>query len=216
MPARSCRVTITDLEGIAHTVEVTATTLYEAIALGLVALRGNNWVMGIPDGFAPVRVRVTDVPVEHEVKMKDFKQWIERRGNTPKDVMDRKKDSGNIGNRKVCLTLHDAVERSTKLQLCLAKSVIVKVQRRFLDMAKLSAKKKAKRWIDTIREAGTLLIAFAPLDMAIQSKPGGFDFFYLFNPIFFMVVGMAAVKFAIEMEEDDEEPSSSQAPALLG
>jgi len=52
--------------------------------------------------------------------------------------------------------------------------------------------------------------------MAIQSKPGGFDFFYLFNPIFFMVVGMAAVKFAIEMEEDDEEPSSSQAPALLG
>jgi len=66
-------------------------SLYEAIALGLVALRGNQWVMGIPDGFAPVRVRVTDVPVEHEVKMKDFKQWIERRGNTPKDVMDRKR-----------------------------------------------------------------------------------------------------------------------------
>jgi hypothetical protein len=49
-----------------------------AIALGLVALRGNNWVMGIPDGFAPVKVRFTDVPVEHEVKMKDFKQWLER------------------------------------------------------------------------------------------------------------------------------------------
>jgi hypothetical protein len=50
--------------------EVTATTLYEAIALGLVTLRDNNWVLGIPDGFAPVKVRVTDVPVEHEVKMK--------------------------------------------------------------------------------------------------------------------------------------------------
>jgi hypothetical protein len=40
MPAkavRSCRVTITDLEGISHTVEVTAETLYEAVALGLVA-----------------------------------------------------------------------------------------------------------------------------------------------------------------------------------
>lgn len=46
--------------------------------------------MGIPDGFAPVKVRVTDVPVKHEVKMKDFKQvdrtkrehtegWIARR-----------------------------------------------------------------------------------------------------------------------------------------
>ena len=91
MAARSCRVTISDLEGVAHTVEVTATSLYEAIALGLLALRDNQWVMGIPDGFAPVKVRVVDIPVEHEVKMKDFKQWIERRGNTPKDVMDRKK-----------------------------------------------------------------------------------------------------------------------------
>jgi len=71
MAARSCRVTISELEGVAHTVEVTATSLYEAIALGLVALRGNNWVMGIPDRFAPVRVRVSNVPVVHEVKMKD-------------------------------------------------------------------------------------------------------------------------------------------------
>jgi hypothetical protein len=53
MAARSCRVTITDLEGVAHTVEVTASSLFEAIALGLVALRGNQWVVGIPDGFAP-------------------------------------------------------------------------------------------------------------------------------------------------------------------
>jgi len=97
MAARSCRVTISDLEGVAHSVEVTATTFYEAIALGLVALRGNDWVMGIPDGIAPVKVRVTDVPVEHEVKMKDFKPWIERRGNTPKDVMDRKKIRDILG-----------------------------------------------------------------------------------------------------------------------
>jgi hypothetical protein len=53
--------------------------------------------MGIRDGFAPVKVRVTDVPVEHEVKMKGFKQWIERRGNTPKEVMDRKKIRGILG-----------------------------------------------------------------------------------------------------------------------
>jgi len=42
MAACSCRVTITDLEGVSHTVEVTATTLYEAIALGFVALREND------------------------------------------------------------------------------------------------------------------------------------------------------------------------------
>jgi len=32
MAVRSCRVTIQDLEGVAHTVEVTAESLYEAVA----------------------------------------------------------------------------------------------------------------------------------------------------------------------------------------
>jgi hypothetical protein len=97
MAARSCRVTITDLEGVTHTVEVTASSLYEATALGLVALRGNKWVMGIPDGFAPVKVRVMDIAVDHEVKMKDFTQWLDRRGNSPRDVMDRKKIRDILG-----------------------------------------------------------------------------------------------------------------------
>ena len=91
MPAKTCRVTITDLEGISHSVEVTAASLFEAVARGLVALRGNQWVMGIPDGFAPVKVRVTDIAVEHEVKMKDFMLWLERRGNSPREIMDRVK-----------------------------------------------------------------------------------------------------------------------------
>jgi hypothetical protein len=44
MPARSCQVTIQDMEGVSHTVEVTAATLYEAVAQGLAAIRGNDWV----------------------------------------------------------------------------------------------------------------------------------------------------------------------------
>jgi hypothetical protein len=91
MTVRSCRVTITDMEGVAHAVEVTASSLYEAVALALTALRGNQWVNGIPDGFNPVKVKVTDVAVEHEVKMKDFTSWLERRGNTPREVTDRRK-----------------------------------------------------------------------------------------------------------------------------
>jgi hypothetical protein len=91
MTVRSCKVTITDLEGVAHTVEVTASSLYEAVALGLASIRGNQWVRGIPDGFNPVKVRVTDVPVDHEVKLKDFTQWLERQGSTPKDITDRKR-----------------------------------------------------------------------------------------------------------------------------
>ena len=67
---RTCRVTITDLEKVSRTVEVTATTLYEAIALTLAALRENDWVAGIPEGLAAVRVTVTSIPIEHTVKMR--------------------------------------------------------------------------------------------------------------------------------------------------
>jgi hypothetical protein len=91
MPVRSCRVTIQDMEGVSHTVEVTATTLYEAVALGLAAVRGNEWVVGIAQGFNPVKVRVTDVPVEHEVKLMDFTKWLERKGGSPREVSDRNK-----------------------------------------------------------------------------------------------------------------------------
>jgi hypothetical protein len=44
MSVRSCRVTIRDLEGIEHTAEVTAESLYEAVALGLRAIRQCSWV----------------------------------------------------------------------------------------------------------------------------------------------------------------------------
>jgi hypothetical protein len=82
MAVRTCRVTVTDLEGVSHTVEVTASTLYEAVALGLMALRGQEWVAGLPEGLAPVRVTVTSIPVEHCVRIGDFTKWVERQGST--------------------------------------------------------------------------------------------------------------------------------------
>jgi hypothetical protein len=41
--------------GVTHTVEVTAETLYEAVALGLAAIRGIEWVMGIAQGLMRFR-----------------------------------------------------------------------------------------------------------------------------------------------------------------
>jgi len=89
MPVRSCRVTILDLEGTEHSVQVTASTLYEAVALGLASLRGEDWVAGIADGPADVRVAVTNVAVEHHVAMKDFHAWLERPARSPRDVIQR-------------------------------------------------------------------------------------------------------------------------------
>ena len=59
MPVRFCRVTIQDMDGVSHTVEVTAATLYEAVAQGLAAIRGSEWVAGIAQGLNVVRVTAT-------------------------------------------------------------------------------------------------------------------------------------------------------------
>jgi len=69
------------MDGVSHTVEVTAATLYEAVAQGLAAIRGNEWVAGIAKGFNVVKVSVGDVRVEHEVKLGDFTKWLEKAGD---------------------------------------------------------------------------------------------------------------------------------------
>jgi len=52
-------VTIEDMNGVRHTVDVTAGSLYEAVALGMAAIRTEEWVNGIAQGLNPVKVRVT-------------------------------------------------------------------------------------------------------------------------------------------------------------
>lgn len=95
MPRRSCRVTIRDLEGVAHTVDVTAESLFEAVAQGLAALRGNQWVAGIAQGV--VQVSVADVRVEHAIRLKDFTDWLDRPGRSPRDIIQRQKIRSILG-----------------------------------------------------------------------------------------------------------------------
>jgi hypothetical protein len=86
MEVKSCRVTISDMEGVAHSVEVTAATLYEAVALGLRELQGNEWVEGIARGLNTVTVSVRNVQIEHKVTIGEFTKWLERRGGTPAEM----------------------------------------------------------------------------------------------------------------------------------
>ena len=92
---RSCRVTVQDMEGVAHTVEVTAESLFEAVAQGLAALRGREWVAGITHGT--VKVSVADVRVEHEVKMTEFTKWLDRPGGSPREMIQRQKVRSILG-----------------------------------------------------------------------------------------------------------------------
>jgi hypothetical protein len=84
---KTCRVTIHDMEGVEHTVEVTASTLYEAVAMGLRQIRGSEWVDGIAAGLNTVKVCVKNVQVEHSVKLNEFTKWVERNGRSPAEVI---------------------------------------------------------------------------------------------------------------------------------
>jgi len=86
---RSCRVTVCDLDGVTHSAEVTASSLYEAVALGLVAIRGHDWVGAIAEGLSTIHVWVTAVPVRHSIKVQDFNKWIDRKGGTPRETASR-------------------------------------------------------------------------------------------------------------------------------
>src|SRR5258708_25915673 len=86
MPVRSCRVTIQDMDGVTHTVEVTAATLYEAVAQGLAAIRRNEWLGGIAQGVNVVKVSVADGRVEHGGKLMDFTKGVDRTGGSPREM----------------------------------------------------------------------------------------------------------------------------------
>jgi len=77
------------MDGVSHTIEVTASTLYEAVAHGLAALRGNEWVAGLAEGLNVVRVSVADVRVEHEVRLGDFTKWLDRSNGSPREMSER-------------------------------------------------------------------------------------------------------------------------------
>jgi len=87
------------MEGVTHTVEVTAETLYEAVALGMAAIRADEWVTGIAQGLNAVRVRVTNVAVEHEVKLGEFTKWLDKTNGSPREMVDRKQIKSILGMR---------------------------------------------------------------------------------------------------------------------
>ena len=61
------------------------------------AIRGNEWVAGIAQGLNVVKVSVASVPVEHQVRMQDFTNWLERKGGSPREMADRERGPVDLG-----------------------------------------------------------------------------------------------------------------------
>jgi len=95
MDLKACRVSLPDTNGVMHSTEVTASSLFEAIALGLAILRSDEWTEDLTQGS--VFVTVQSVPVEHKVRISEFYQWIERSGGNPAEKTRRRRIKEILG-----------------------------------------------------------------------------------------------------------------------
>ena len=88
MTLRSCKVTCRDAEGIEHSVQVTAQTLYEAVAQALRIFREHEWCdRHLRGSGASVLVKITPPEVEHRVQIRDFASWLDSVSKSPAETI---------------------------------------------------------------------------------------------------------------------------------
>jgi hypothetical protein len=90
MANRVCTVSVTDAAGVKHEVEVKAESLLEAAALGLAAMKHEEWVDGDGPG-ATLEVCVTPPVVKHSVSVQRVMKWLDGVTVSPAEVLKRKK-----------------------------------------------------------------------------------------------------------------------------
>jgi hypothetical protein len=78
-------VSCCDLSDVEHTVEVTADSLYEAVAQGLHVFRENDWINEVGRGQT-ITVAAAHPEVQHKVRIQDLERWLESQGQTPAEV----------------------------------------------------------------------------------------------------------------------------------
>lgn len=72
------------MNGVEHSVEVSADSLYEAVAQGLRVFRENDWIHEI--GRGQTTIAVSHPEVQHKVRIQDFQRWLESQGRTPAEM----------------------------------------------------------------------------------------------------------------------------------
>ena len=85
VPTRVCLVSFTDSEGIRHAVEVSASTLYEAVALAIGEFRRCGFTANAPGPATRLTVTVKTPATSHEVRLSKFEAWLESGGRSPNE-----------------------------------------------------------------------------------------------------------------------------------
>jgi hypothetical protein len=79
-----------DLDGVEHAVEVSASSLYEAVAQALRIFHEHEWIEGPGLGQTALSVKAKQPESEHTVRVQDFERWLETSPRSPADMILKK------------------------------------------------------------------------------------------------------------------------------
>jgi hypothetical protein len=82
---RTCRVSFTDTEGLTHTAQVAASSLYEAAALGIAEFRRCGMLNAASGLGTRLSVAVESPTTVHEIPVKKLAGWLETSGKSPQE-----------------------------------------------------------------------------------------------------------------------------------
>ena len=112
MGLRTCTVSYRDGKDVKHVVEVTADSLYEAVAQALRVFGENDWIDAMSRGQTIISVLVRQPEVEHRVRLQDFEHWLEAQGRTPAEVSLKSRLRELLGDKVGVSALETARNRS--------------------------------------------------------------------------------------------------------
>ena len=90
MPGKACKVTYKDLEGVRHTVDVTADSVYEASVLALSALSKHEWVENVGPGTR-LDIQIIEPNVTHTLLVAQLRSWLDRPAVSPAETIKKRK-----------------------------------------------------------------------------------------------------------------------------
>ena len=94
MPGRTCTVSFTDTEGLRHSVNVQAETLYEAVALAVREFREHDCT---PGAMSTMEVEARSPAVTHTVSMGKVEDWVNGGAKSPRERLLKERLKGLMG-----------------------------------------------------------------------------------------------------------------------
>jgi len=95
VPARACTVSFTGPDGIRHSVNVQAETLYEAVVLAIRAFREHACA---PGAGSQLEVEARSPSVTHTVTMAKVQDWLRSSAKSPSDKIMKERLKGLLAS----------------------------------------------------------------------------------------------------------------------